>query len=643
VKKESLMATQNTSSNGNGNPRAELRLIPLSRIVVQDGFNPRGEVVEDDALEAMAATMRERGCLQSVRVRATDADEFQLVAGERRYRAAALAALTEIPAMVLPAGAGDEAEQLELLTDAVIENELRSDLDPLQRALGFQAMLDCGLNVRGVAERLGGNAKRTSRERRIKAHLAILTLPEDLREKIADETIPVMAVKVLSEINKISTDLARAAVAAVLDAEEHYEPYTWAEIVEEGLAVAVRSSEPLPDGMFQSSHSYPIATFTLGEKASKDLATYEKLAGVVPLDRVFFTPELVEQARVLGAVHELDRSNALIVGQDVGDRLAEDYIAQNVKAARANARRRRAEQQDSDADAEQSGTGSGEEDTEQDTPEQRAERARDKAKAEREAQQEERVKATAFNEMLGLLVFKHLPKIKVDERVLRILASVNLGGELWSIAARGARLALPGWVTQTTTASTGRIKTVYLDTHEAGERAERLLQVACSAGDIAGRSLTLIALASLVDEEHALAFSNRSHHELHFSGPWAAQAQRDLNAIIRERIKEGQLPALDAILDERIANDEQDAAHDAEVSQALLRLDGVIDRREQIALDELEQAIVDAELAWGKYAPRTHTLRAELDRRSSSKDEERTDDGEQQADEAEQEPAAAAL
>jgi ParB/RepB/Spo0J family partition protein len=643
VKKESLMATQKTSSNGNGNghPRAELRLIPLSRIVVQDGFNPRGEVVEDDALEAMAATMRERGCLQSVRVRATDTDEFQLVAGERRYRAAALAALTEIPAMVLPAGAGDEAEQLELLTDAVIENEMRSDLDPLQRALGFQAMLDCGLNVRGVAERLGGKAKRTSRERRVKAHLAILTLPEDLREKIANETIPVMAVKVLSEINKISTDLARAAVAAVLDVEEHYEPYTWAEIVEEGLAVAVRSSEPLPAGMFQSSQSYPIATFTLGEKASKDLAAHEKIAGVVSLDRVFFTPELVEQARVLGAVHELGRSSALIVGQDVGDRLAEDYIAQNLKAARANARRRRAEQQDSDPDAQQSGTGSGsgEQNPEQDTPEQRAERAREKAKAEREAQQEERVKATAFNELLGLLVFKHLPKIKVDERVLRILASVNLGGELWSIAARGARLALPGWVTQTTTASTGKTKTVYLDTHEAGERAERLLQVACSAGDIAGRSLTLIALASLVDEEHALAFSNRSHHELRLSGPWAAQAQRDLNAIVRERIKEGQLPALDAILDERIAKDAQDAAHDAEVNHALLRLDGVIDRREQIALDELEQAIVDAELAWGKYALNTHTLRAELDRRSSSEDE----DGEPHADEAEQESAAAAL
>jgi ParB/RepB/Spo0J family partition protein len=633
------MATESTThdTNGGGHGLAELRRIPLSRITVQDGFNPRGEIVDDAELEAMAATMRERGCLQPVLVRATDTDEYLLIAGGRRYCAAAKAALTDIPANVLPAGAGDEAERLELLTDAMIENELRSDLNPLQRAQGFQAMLDCGLNVRGVAERLGGKAKRSSRERRIRDHLAILTLPESLREQIATETIPLLAVKTLAELCKVHDELARSAVAAVLAPEEDSEPYTWAEIAEEGLSVAVLNSEPLPAGLFQSGRSYPVEMFTVDEKAAKNLAAYEKASGRA-LDSVYFTPDLVEQARVLGAVHPLDRWSWLIVGQDVGDRLAEDYIAQNVKAARANLKREREARQARDGAAPQSGAstaGSGGEPEEQDTPEERAERIQDEAKAERKRQQEKRETAIRFNEGLGLLVFKHLPKIKLDERVLRILASAKLGADLRGIAARGARLALAGWVSQSTTANTGKTKTVYLESQEAGERAERFLADARSGADIAGRALTLMALASLVDED-AIAMSRRSYYTLSFSGPWAAQAERDLNAIVRERVKEGQLPELDNILAERIAKDEESARREAEVEQALIRLDGVIDRLDQLDSDELERAIADAELAWGEYSLKTYKLRDELDRRASSES-----DAEDSQDEDEQVPATA--
>jgi ParB family chromosome partitioning protein len=85
--------------------------------------------MEDSELQAMAATTRERGCLQPIRVRATDTGDFALIAGERRYRAAALADLNALPAVVLTAGAGDEGEHRDLLTDAMIENELRGDLD----------------------------------------------------------------------------------------------------------------------------------------------------------------------------------------------------------------------------------------------------------------------------------------------------------------------------------------------------------------------------------------------------------------------------------------------------------------------------------------------------------------------------------
>jgi ParB/RepB/Spo0J family partition protein len=614
------MAAQSSTQNTNGaHGRAELRHIPLSQITVQEGFNPRGEVI-DAELDAMAETMRERGCLQPVLVRSTGGEDYLLIAGERRYRAATKAQLTEIPANVLPAGSGDEAERLELLTDAMIENEVRSDLNPLQRAQGYKAMLDCGLNVRGVAERLGGKAKRSSRERRIRDHLTILALPDALSRLVATETIPLLAVKALAELCKIHEELARNVVAAVLNAGERDEAPTWSEVADDALSIGVLHTDPLPAGLFQSNRRYPVAMFTLGEKAAKNLIAYEKATGR-KLESVSFTPEVVEHARRLKAVHEIGRWSQLIVGQDVGDALAEDYIAQSLKAARARIKAEREAEQTRSATQPASGTpedGSDGASAKTETAEEREARIAEEAKAQRKEQQEKREQATRFNEAVGLLVFKYLPRLKVDERVLRILASVNLSGELRGIAARGARLALPGWINQTAQGS-GTTKTVYLEAQEAHERASRYLADAHSTGDIAGRALTLIALASLVDEE-AIAMSRRSYYTLRFNGPLAAAAERDLNAIIRDRIKEGQLPALDDILTERIATDEENVRRESEIAQALARLDGVSDRLDQLDGDELDQAIADADLVWGEFHPETGRLRDAQEQRVSETD-----------------------
>jgi uncharacterized membrane protein YccC len=186
---------------------------------------------------------------------------------------------------------------------------------------------------------------------------------------------------------------------------------------------------------------------------------------------------------------------------------------------------------------------------------------------------------------------------------------------------------LPGWISQTSQGE-GSTKTVYLEAQEAHERANRYLADAQSAGDIAGRTLTLIALASLVDEQ-AVATQQRSYYTLHFNGPLAAAAERDLNAIVRERIKEGQVPALDDILTERIAQDEENARRESEIAQALGRLDGVSDRLDQLDGDELDQAIADADLVWGEFHPKTGRLRdaqeqhaAETDPEDASQSEE---------------------
>ena len=71
-----------------GGSQVQLRHLPLSRIIVPEGFNPRGQVEDDRELEQMAESIRRDGCLQPIRVRATEHGDYVLIAGERRYRAA---------------------------------------------------------------------------------------------------------------------------------------------------------------------------------------------------------------------------------------------------------------------------------------------------------------------------------------------------------------------------------------------------------------------------------------------------------------------------------------------------------------------------------------------------------------------------
>lgn len=506
----------------------ELARIPLEQITIADGFNPRGEVSEDDQLRALAETIKSHGCLLPVRVR-RDGERYVLIAGERRYRAAKLAGLGEIPACILPEGsAGEPAERL---TEALIENELRAELDPLHRAHAYRALLDKGLTVRGVAERLGGVTGRRSREVRIKEHLSILTLPDDLQAKLGAGEIPLLAVKALVQLNEIHPDLALGALKAVEPGNEYEEPYTWSDVAATPLLAAVGCCEQLPPGIYWTRESYPLDRFKLGKKASEDLAVLAE-HGRAP-DQVRFTPEMVERARALGAVHEVDWSQ-LIVGQDVADTLVADQLASI---------REHTEQQPHTASNNEVDHGEHATDA--------AGQLREHAAQERAAQRQQREEAVAYNLRLGTLAFKHLARVKVDERVLRILASVDLGGSLRGIAARGARLCAPGWVTQTEQTN-GRTKTSYLEPHECTEKACEFLAGAKGTSEISGRAITLIALAVNADED-AVAQSNRSYHEVSFRGPWADQARKDLAELIGERVKPGELP----VLDERLGRNGQ--------------------------------------------------------------------------------------
>ena len=139
-----LSASDGSSGQGGG----ELRELPVD--LIDPGPRQPRRRFDEDALRGLAQSLRERGVLQPVLVRPKDAGRFELVAGERRWRAAQMASLAAIPALVRERA---DAEALEL---ALIENMARADLSPIEEAQACSALVDeLGLTREEVGRRVG--------------------------------------------------------------------------------------------------------------------------------------------------------------------------------------------------------------------------------------------------------------------------------------------------------------------------------------------------------------------------------------------------------------------------------------------------------------------------------------------------------
>jgi len=124
------------------------RLVPVDRIEANPD-QPR-QTWDEAAMDDLAASIREHGVLQPVLVRPREGGRYQLVAGERRWRAAKKAGLQAVPAMI------EEIDDDTALEIAIIENLQREDLSPLDEALMFERMTaDHGYSVRKLAQKLG--------------------------------------------------------------------------------------------------------------------------------------------------------------------------------------------------------------------------------------------------------------------------------------------------------------------------------------------------------------------------------------------------------------------------------------------------------------------------------------------------------
>ncbi|MGM9640451.1 MAG: ParB/RepB/Spo0J family partition protein [Faecousia sp.] len=163
-----------------------LRQLPVQK-VEPNPMQPRREF-DQEALEALADSISEHGMLQPLTVRELPSGYFQIIAGERRWRAARLAGLSEVPALVIEA---DDRKTMEL---ALIENLQREDLNPVEEALGYDSLIkDYGLTQEEAARRVGKSRPAVANA------LRLLNLEEELLELVrASKLSPGHARAVLS-------------------------------------------------------------------------------------------------------------------------------------------------------------------------------------------------------------------------------------------------------------------------------------------------------------------------------------------------------------------------------------------------------------------------------------------------------------
>jgi ParB family chromosome partitioning protein len=194
---------------------------------------------DDEALAGLATSIREVGILQPLVVRRTGDGRYEVIAGERRLRAAKAAGLPVVP--VVLRDSGDE----ELLRDALIENIHREDLNPIEQAEAFKALLgELGLKQEELADRVGVS----------RSHIAntirLLALPLDVQQLLTDDKITAghaRALLSLGDKDAMSTLALRVSAQDLSVRQTEDAVRRFVEAPADGKATAAKAApEPVP-------------------------------------------------------------------------------------------------------------------------------------------------------------------------------------------------------------------------------------------------------------------------------------------------------------------------------------------------------------------------------------------------------------
>ncbi|MCQ2287907.1 MAG: ParB/RepB/Spo0J family partition protein [Muribaculaceae bacterium] len=187
---DSLISMDDVQTGGS----SAINEIPISQITPNPD-QPRTSF-DETALEELAVSIRELGIIQPLTVRSIGTNAYQIISGERRYRAAKLAGLESVPAYVRTVG---DAELTEM---ALIENIQREDLNAIEIALTFRKLIDqYHLTQERLSERIGKNRAT------IANFLRLLKLPAEVQLGLRDKAVDMGHARALLSIDKASLQL----------------------------------------------------------------------------------------------------------------------------------------------------------------------------------------------------------------------------------------------------------------------------------------------------------------------------------------------------------------------------------------------------------------------------------------------------
>ncbi len=150
--------------------------LPISQ--VEPGLNQPRKRFDQEALADLTESIRIHGIIQPLTVRRLSSGYYQIIAGERRWRAAKAAGLSEVPAVII------EADDRKVMEIGLIENLQREDLNPAEEARGYRVLMEeYGLTQEQVAERMGKSRPAIANT------LRLLSLPEDLMKLVEEGTL----------------------------------------------------------------------------------------------------------------------------------------------------------------------------------------------------------------------------------------------------------------------------------------------------------------------------------------------------------------------------------------------------------------------------------------------------------------------
>ncbi len=153
----------------------EIKKISLQKLVANP-YQPR-KIFDDEAIDELAQSIQEHGIIQPIVVR-KKGSKYEIVVGERRFRAAKLANLDEIPAIV------KEMTEEQMMEVAILENLQREDLTPIEEAEAYQSLIEkLNFTQEDLAKRLGKSRPH------ITNHIRLLQLPEEVRQMMNDGAI----------------------------------------------------------------------------------------------------------------------------------------------------------------------------------------------------------------------------------------------------------------------------------------------------------------------------------------------------------------------------------------------------------------------------------------------------------------------